>query len=87
MIRPLRALIAAAALLTAAPATAETLQDALVDAYNNSGLLEQNRALLRAADEDVAVAVSATLPVLNWAISASNRVVKAPFKTCVTLLR
>ena len=73
MIRPLRALIAAAALLTAAPAAAETLQDALVDAYNNSGLLEQNRALLRAADEDVAVAVSATLPVLNWAISASNR--------------
>ena len=32
---------------------AETLADALVGAYTHSGLLEQNRALLRAADEDV----------------------------------
>ena len=39
--------------------SAETLRDALVKAYNSSGLLEQNRALLRAADEDVAVAASA----------------------------
>ena len=30
----------------------------MVKAYNSSGLLEQNRALLRAADEDVAVAAS-----------------------------
>ena len=40
--------------------SAETLRDALVKAYNSSGLLEQNRALLRAADEDVAVAASAS---------------------------
>mgnify|MGYP001348082892 CR=1 FL=1 len=39
--------------------SADTLREALVKAYNSSGLLEQNRALLRAADEDVAVAASA----------------------------
>ena len=44
---------------TAGAAQAETLADALVGAYNNSGLLDQNRALLRAADEDVAGAAAA----------------------------
>ena len=48
-------------------ATADTLAGALSDAYKNSGLLEQNRAVLRAADEDVAQAVAALLPVLSWA--------------------
>lgn len=48
-------------------ALAETLADALVGAYEYSGLLEQNRALLRAADEDVATAKSALKPVLRWA--------------------
>jgi outer membrane protein len=57
-----------AALILAAPATAsaDTLADALVGAYNTSGLLEQNRSLLRAADEDVAVAFSALRPVIDW---------------------
>ncbi|MGJ8616149.1 MAG: TolC family outer membrane protein [Sulfitobacter sp.] len=45
---------------------AETLADALVGAYNHSGLLEQNRAVLRAADEDVAIAGSTLKPVLSW---------------------
>jgi len=45
---------------------AETLADALVSAYTHSGLLDQNRALLRAADEDVAIAGSALKPVLSW---------------------
>jgi outer membrane protein len=45
---------------------AETLRDALIGAYTTSGLLEQNRALLRAADEDVAQAVAALRPILNW---------------------
>ncbi len=49
-----------------AVATAETLADALVGAYNNSGLLDQNRAVLRAADEDVAIAKSALKPVVQW---------------------
>lgn len=48
---------------------AETLADALVAAYNNSGLLEQNRALLRAADEDVAQSVAALRPTLSYIAS------------------
>lgn len=46
--------------------SAETLADALVSAYRNSHLLEQNRATLRAADEDVAQAVADLRPVLQW---------------------
>lgn len=53
-------------------AQAETLADALVSAYNHSGLLDQNRALLRAADEDVALANSALLPVVRWTASLSK---------------
>ncbi len=53
------------------PARAETLTDALVSAYKNSGLLEQNRALLRAADEDVALAVAGLRPVLSYALSST----------------
>ena len=53
-------------------AQAETLSQALSSAYNNSGLLEQNRALLRAADEGVAQSVAATLPVINWSLSATR---------------
>jgi outer membrane protein len=60
-------------ILTVATATfvaprvdADTLADALVGAYTHSGLLDQNRALLRAADEDVAQAVSTLKPVLRW---------------------
>ena len=45
---------------------AENMADALVGAYNTSGLLEQNRALLRAADENVALQVSALRPIINW---------------------
>ncbi len=47
-------------------ASAENLADALIGAYKTSGLLIQNRALLRAADEDVAVAVSALRPIIDW---------------------
>lgn len=68
--------------MAAAPATyADTLSDALTSAYNTSGLLEQNRALLRAADEGVAQSVSATLPVINWSLSADRTRVEAPFET------
>lgn len=49
-----------------APVLAETLADALAGAYLHSGLLEQNRAVLRAADEDVAQAVAALRPVVSW---------------------
>ncbi len=65
------AIAASVAMIIAAPAArAETLTDALVSAYKHSGLLEQNRALLRAADEDVAIAVSGLRPVIGYAIQA-----------------
>ncbi|MEL6518079.1 MAG: TolC family outer membrane protein [Pseudomonadota bacterium] len=55
--------------LTGPAAWSQSLTDTLIAAYRNSGLLEQNRAVLRAADEDVAQAVAALRPVLNWAAS------------------
>ncbi|WP_170349192.1 MULTISPECIES: TolC family outer membrane protein [Ruegeria] len=51
---------------------ADNLTDAFIGAYNTSGLLEQNRALLRAADEDVAIALSALRPIINWAVEVSQ---------------
>ena len=55
-------------------ARSETLADALVSAYNHSGLLEQNRALLRAADEGVASASAALLPIVNWSAQTQRTV-------------
>ena len=66
------ALATAAALVSAPALKAETLADALVGAYKHSGLLDQNRAVLRAADEDVAIAGSALKPVLRWSASATQ---------------
>jgi len=57
---------AAIVILGILPAQAETLADALAAAYTNSQLLDQNEALLRAADEDVAGAVAALRPVVNF---------------------
>jgi outer membrane protein len=59
--------VAASVILPSAAASAETLSDALVSAYKTSGLLDQQRALLRVQDENVAVAVSALRPVLSYA--------------------
>lgn len=53
-------------------ARADTLADALVGAYGHSGLLDQNRALLRAADEDVAAAGAILEPVLRWTASVTQ---------------
>ena len=61
-----------ASLAATSAARADTLASALTSAYNNSGLLEQNRALLRAADEDVAQSVAALRPVISWALSAER---------------
>ena len=62
------AILATVCMLSVAPAAvrADTLADALVGAYNTSGLLDQNRALLRAADEDVAQAAAALKPIVRW---------------------
>jgi len=53
-------------------ASAETLAETLVAAYENSNLLEQRRALLRAADEDVAQAYATLLPVVNFVTQANT---------------
>lgn len=53
-------------------AVADNLADALIGAYNTSGLLEQSRALLRAADEDVAIAVARLRPIINWAMDVDR---------------
>mgnify|MGYP002621533272 CR=1 FL=1 len=58
-------------LALSAPLRAETLPDALIAAYRNSNLLEQNRALLRVRDEDVASAVAALRPVVDFVARAS----------------
>jgi len=73
-VRTLRtvATAALASTLAFAPlaASAETLSDAMVSAYRSSGLLTQQRALLRAEDENVAVAVSRLRPVIDYVVSS-----------------
>ncbi|MEM1429024.1 MAG: TolC family outer membrane protein [Pseudomonadota bacterium] len=58
--------VATAPVTAPVTAAAETLTDALISAYQNSNLLEQNRAVLRAADEDVARAIAALRPTLDF---------------------
>jgi outer membrane protein len=70
-----------ALLMAVTPLRAETLADAMAYGYEASGLLEQNRALLRAADEDVAQAVGALLPVVNWIATAQGTWPSSPFAT------
>ena len=65
-------LVGCTAVFLSGAAKADTLADALVGAYNTSGLLEQNRAVLRAADEDVAQAVAGLRPVLNWSADVTR---------------
>ena len=54
----------------AGPLRADSLGDVLRDAYHNSGLLDQNRALLRAADEGVAQSLASLRPVVTWQAQA-----------------
>lgn len=51
---------------------AETLGDALASAYKNSGLLEENRATLRATDEGVSQAMAALRPTLSYSYSGTK---------------
>ncbi|MBC6408364.1 MAG: TolC family outer membrane protein [Rhodobacteraceae bacterium] len=74
--QPFRTLATAAlavVLVSPGATKAQNLADALVGAYNTSDLMEQNRALLRAADEDVAIALSALRPILNWTGSVGRQ--------------
>lgn len=54
-------------------AQAETLADALASAYKTSHLLDQNQAVLRAADEDAAIAMANLRPVINFVAQAGWR--------------
>jgi outer membrane protein len=63
--------LSAVVALSAPAAGAQSLADALIAAYRNSNLLEQNRALLRADDENVAAAVARLRPVINFVAGAS----------------
>lgn len=60
-------------LIVSTASQADTLADALVGAYNTSGLLQQNRALLRAADEDVAISGAFLKPIVNWSADMQRR--------------
>lgn len=75
VMRKIKGLIlgATVVLIATLPVQSETLGDALVASYKNSNLLEQNRALLRAADEDVAVAMSALRPVVDFVARGQYR--------------
>ncbi|MCB1331756.1 MAG: TolC family outer membrane protein, partial [Maritimibacter sp.] len=64
------AALTSALALGVAAARAESLSDAMVSAYRSSGLLDQQRALLRAEDEDVAVAMAGLRPVIRYAVNA-----------------
>ncbi|MEP4767083.1 MAG: TolC family protein, partial [Roseibium sp.] len=63
---------------------ADNITDAFIGAYNTSGLLEQNRALLRAADEDVAIALSALRPIINWTVAISSDYTRRNINNVVT---
>lgn len=52
---------------------AESLKTALAKAYENSGILAQNQALLNAADEGVVTAAGKLLPAVQASISQSYR--------------
>lgn len=72
MRKVLASLLLGAVAFAPGPSWSETLTDALISAYRNSHLLEQNQAVLRAADEDVAQAVGSLRPVVNFAATAGN---------------
>lgn len=68
-------ILTAVALVLPAGAWAESLGDALASAYKHSGLLDQQRALLRATDEGVAQAVAALRPTVAYKLSGGQKLV------------
>jgi outer membrane protein len=63
--RRVASLLAAAACLAAAPATADTLKDALAQAYQSNPTLLAARANLRATDENVPIERADALPTIS----------------------
>ena len=77
-----RTILAASVVFAMAlPARADTLSNALVDAYDSSPILEQQRALLRVEDEDVAVAISALRPTIDFQAEISTNSDSTPFSS------
>jgi outer membrane protein len=66
--------------LGAGAALADSLADALVQAYQTSPLLESNRAALRGLDESVPQARAAKRPQLDIGVSASSETTAEDFK-------
>src|SRR5690242_7009444 len=66
---------AVAAMLVAVPGRggAETLGEALVDAYNSNPQIQAERALLRATDENVPQALSGWRPTVQFTGSAGRQ--------------
>jgi outer membrane protein len=83
----LAAMTVAMSVAVPAVSLAETLADAMAAAYENRGLLQQNRALLRAADEDVAVAMSGLRPIINWTAKAERSAQRFRSATTVGSIR
>jgi len=75
--------------LIAAPAgaaLADTLRDAMADAYRNSALLDQNRYLLRVRDEGVNQAIAGVLPTLSFVAATSRDLVSDTTTTTARLV-
>ncbi|MCB1342788.1 MAG: TolC family outer membrane protein [Pseudooceanicola sp.] len=87
--RRLRAGIAAAAMAALLPvaAVADNLADALIGAYNSSGLLDQNRALLRVSDEDYAIAISRLRPIIDYTLTMGRSLSESGIGNLVTSKR
>jgi outer membrane protein len=84
VIRTTFAALLAAGLGTAA--TADTLRDAMADAYRNSQLLEQNRYLLRVQDENVTQAVAQLFPVINFVASSARNLTNSTTTATASLV-
>lgn len=64
--------VLATAVVSAPLAKADNVTDAMIGAYTSSGLLEQNRALLRVADEGVASSMAGLRPVITSALTIAR---------------
>lgn len=83
-----RAVVLAIALVTApaGAALADSLRDAMADAYRNSALLDQNRYLLRVRDEGVNQAIAGVLPTLGFVAATSRDLVSDTTTTTARLV-
>lgn len=88
IVRTGRAVILTIALIVApaGAALADSLRDAMADAYRNSALLDQNRYLLRVRDEGVNQAIAGVLPTLSFVAATSRDLVSDTTTTTARLV-